>query len=72
MEGSGSNRKLGTIWPFQAYFPSASTRQTENQMPSSVVLEVRSSFPLKEAALVLSVLNPGQRDLDLNPGSTIY
>ena len=72
MEGLGSNRKLGTIWPFQDYFPSASTSQTENPEPSSVVPEVRSSFPLKEAALVLSVLNPGQRDLDLNPGSTIY
>ena len=55
MEGSGSNRKLGTSWPFQAYFPSPSTAQTENRMPSSVVWEVGSSFPLKEAALVLSV-----------------
>lgn len=58
MEGSGSNRQLGIIWPFQAYFPSASTPQTENQMPSSVVPEVRSSFPPKEAALVLSVPEP--------------
>ena len=58
MEGSGSNRKLGTIWPFQAYFPSPSTPQTENQMLSSMVWEVRSSFPLKEAALVLSVPAP--------------
>lgn len=58
MEGSGSNRKLGTSWPFQAYFPSPSTPQTENQMPSSVVWEVRCSFPLKKAALVLSVPEP--------------
>lgn len=57
MEGSGSNRKLGTIWPFQAYFLRLHP-QTENQMLSSVVWELRSSFPLKQAALVLSVPEP--------------
>lgn len=56
--GSGQNGKLGAIWPLKPHFPPPSTSWPENQMPSSVVWGERSSFPLREAVLVHSVLGP--------------